>query len=145
MRTGNQKSAGVLRRYSWVLLGVGLLIGVLIPAYLISNRMMSAKPMTEAEVSLVSPGGEIEATLEVTGTPSEDVLQGTLLERQGDGTYRPTKRILSVRWRSDTPVVMGKKADVHRGAVIQIQGKSRPDRSVDAERIVILTGYVTVH
>jgi len=127
-----------------VLLSVGLLIGVLIPAYLISNRMMGATTMTEVEVSVVSPGGEIEATLEVGGTPSEDVLQGTLLERQGDGTYQRTKRTLNVRWRSDTPVVMGKKADVHRGAVIQIKGKSRLDRSVEAERIVILTGYVTV-
>jgi hypothetical protein len=144
MRISNQKSVGILRRYPWAILSVGLLTGMIIPVYLISNRMMSAKPMTEAEVAAVSLGGEVEATLEVTGTPSEGVLQGTLLERQGNGTYQRTNRTLSVRWRSDTPVVMGKKADVHRGAVIQIKGKSRSDRSVDAERIVILTGYVTV-
>ncbi len=143
MEIRKPKSAETLRRYSWVILIVGVLIAIMIPVYFVSNRMMSAKPMTEAEVAVVSPGGEIESTLEVTATPSDDVLQGTLLERR-DGAYQRTKRSLNVRWRSDTPLVMGKKADVHRGTVIQIKGKSRPDRSVDAEQIVILTGYVTV-
>ena len=56
--------AETLRRHSWAILIVGVLIAIVIPVYFVSNRMMSAKPMTEAEVAVVSPGGEIEATLD---------------------------------------------------------------------------------
>jgi len=139
-----RKALGLLQRYPWAILIAAVLAIVMIPAYLI-NRMMAATPtMTEAQVSAASPGAKIEATLEVTATPSDDLFQGTLLERQSDGSYQHTRRTLSVRWRPDTSVVMGKKSDVHRGAVIQVNDKSRADGGVDAEKIVILSGYVTV-
>jgi len=54
--------------------------------------------MTE-EISLVSPGAEIEATLEVTATPSDDVLQGTLSGASG-------RRYISLDLRKDLTVIL---------------------------------------
>ena len=138
-----RKALLLLRRHPWAFLIALVFAAVMVPAYLLS-RMMAATPMTEAQVSAAAPGMKIEATLEVTATPTDDSFQGILLERQSDGSYQHTRRTLSVRWRADTSVVMGKKTDVHRGAVIQVNGQSRADGSVDAERIVILSGYVKV-
>jgi hypothetical protein len=45
---------------------------------------------------------------------------------------------------ADTPVVMGQPQDLTTGAVFQVSGQLDAARILSADRIVILTGYITV-
>jgi hypothetical protein len=45
-----------------------------------------------------------------------------------------------VQLDEQTKLVMGKKADIHPGAVVHVTGTIRDDHSILAEQLVILTG-----
>jgi len=52
--------------------------------------------------------------------------------------------MLQMRWNADTPIVMGKPQDITTGAVFQVSGQLDAARILNADRIVILTGYVSI-
>ncbi len=51
---------------------------------------------------------------------------------------------MTIKAGPSTRYVMGKPADLRRSAVIRVTGTLDSDHHVDAEQIVILTGYVQV-
>jgi len=51
---------------------------------------------------------------------------------------------VTVRWNAQTKIVMGKETDIHAGAIVHVTGTVRNDHAIQAEQVVILTGYVKV-
>jgi hypothetical protein len=89
-------------------------------------------------------GDEAKLVLELTGVKASTSIDGTVLEKQTETVYRRTSEKTTVAFDSSTPVVMGKASDIHDGAVVHVTAKMAGDRTLHAEQIVILTGYVKV-
>ena len=90
-----------------------------------------------------TPGSNLKVVLEVTSA-DQGVATGNLLDRERDDLYKRTQKQVNLHYSDATVVVMGKLADLHKGAVIHVKGTVRDDHGITAERIVILTGYVKV-
>jgi len=58
--------------------------------------------------------------------------------------YRRTTNSLEATWTSDTKLLMANAEDIRAGAVAQVSGTVASDRSIQAQQLVILTGYVEV-
>ncbi len=71
-------------------------------------------------------------------------IRGKLLEKRDETHYARTGDPAEVAWGKDTALIMGKAEDIHGGAVVHVSGKVAQDHSVQAQQIVILTGYVQV-
>ncbi len=84
-----------------------------------------------------SRGGDRETTPDGT-------FRGKLLEKKTEEVYARTSALVTVQFNAQTKMVMGKPADIHAAAIVHATGTLRADRSLDAEQIVILTGYVRV-
>jgi hypothetical protein len=72
-------------------------------------------------------------------------LKGKLLERETDTVYRKTSASASAIdavLTPETSVVMGKAENIVSGAIVQISGIVDANHSLQANEIVILTGYV---
>jgi hypothetical protein len=81
--------------------------------------------------------------IEVSYTRERRIL-GNILEQQHQTLYRRTTNPVEVTWTGDTKLVMGKAEDIRAGAVVHVSDTVARDRSIRAEQLVILTGYVQV-
>jgi hypothetical protein len=138
---------GTARR-RWLILGgllvVGLLAAVIVAVLASRMMMMGSAPDSAQRVAGATSGEHITAVLEVTTVSTDGLLLGRVLERRSETLYQRTDHILQMRWNADTPVVMGQPHDLITGAVFQVSGQMDAARILNADRIVILTGYVTV-
>jgi hypothetical protein len=105
-------------------------------------RMQTRAP-SNAEFVQLKPQDDARIVLEVVQS-AEPRIAGILLEKYDETHYSRSHREAEVVWGKSTKFVMGKAEDVHRGAIIHVSGKVAAERSVSAEQIVILTGYVEV-
>ena len=144
MNTSTQKSWGVVSRHPWLALTLGLLVVVVIPVYSIV-KMTGSKPATQAEWVTAKSGDQIEVTIEITETISGTTAKGTLLETSDSRSYGRTARTIDIQLAPDTRIVMGKRENIHPGAVVQVKGRVGANQSVEAERVVILTGFVQIN
>ena len=110
-----------------------------------AGRMMNmqTRAATAFEFDQLKPQDATKIVVEVTDA-SELRIRGRLLDKQDETHYVRTTNQAEVVWNKDTPIVMGKADDIHPGAIVHITGKVAADRSVQAQQIVILTGYVQV-
>jgi hypothetical protein len=134
-------------RAVWTLL---ILATLVVSGFLIWNSFRSAKFMSAAaassehSITQAAAGEKIKLVMEIRQTGSDGLVQGTVLEKQTEKTYRRTANQVTVHSKTDTKMVMGKVEDLHAGAVVHVTGAARSDHSLDAEQIVILSGYVEV-
>ncbi len=138
---------GTARRRWLILAGllvVGLLAAVIVAVLVGRTMMMEPAPDSAQRVASATSGEHITAVLEVTTVSTDGLLAGRVLERRSETLYQRTDHMLQMRWNTDTPVVMGKPQDITTGAVFQVSGQLDAERSLNADRIVILTAYVTV-
>lgn len=133
------------RSFGPLLLGlliVGVIAAIAIPLYLGYTRMMgAAAPQTAQQVAAAAPGSHSNVAVEVTSLSSQAVLIGNLLQKNADGTYSRTGKMVSIQWNA-TKIVMGSSADVKVGAVLQASGVLNANDVLIADQIVILTGSV---
>ena len=108
------------------------------------RNMMDASSLSKTQFDGIAASGQVEVVFEITSMPSDKLLVGNFLEPGSNGVYRRTPEALNVTLTPDTSIVMGQTSDVKLGAVIQIRGQRSDTHSLTAQRIVILTGYVTV-
>lgn len=110
-----------------------------------AGRMMNmqTKSASQAEFAAVEPQQETRIVIEAASVRAGHI-RGTLLEKQDEQHYRRTASAAEITFTSATKIVMGKAEDVRAGTILHITGKVAQDRSVAAEQIVILTGYVQV-
>ena len=105
---------------------------------------MKAETTSGASLQQLKTGDEVKLVLELAGVKGPASIDGTVLEKQTETVYRRTAEKATITFDSSTPVVMGKASDIHDGAVIHVTAKMTGDRTLRAEQIVILTGYVKV-
>ena len=104
---------------------------------------MRTQSAGNAEFARLNPHDEANIVIEVSQTRERRIL-GTLLEKQTETHYRRTTNPVEVTWTSDTKLVMGNAEDIRTGAVVHVSGTVDSDRSIQAQQLVILTGYVQV-
>lgn len=110
-----------------------------------AKRMMRMQTQSASNPEFVrlNPHDEAKIVIEVSETRAPRIL-GHMLEKQDETHYRRTANPVEVSWSSDTKLVMGKAADIRPGAVVHVSGTVAGDRSIQAQQLVILTGYVQV-
>jgi hypothetical protein len=102
---------------------------------------MQAQSASSAEFVRLNPQDEPKIVIEVRETRERRIL-GDILEQQHQTLYRRTTNPVEVTWTSDTKLVMGKAENIRAGAVVHVSGTVASDRSIRAQQLVILTGYV---
>ncbi|MBA2391903.1 MAG: hypothetical protein H0V70_04080 [Ktedonobacteraceae bacterium] len=120
------------------LLIVGIIAAIAIPLYLGFSQMMGG---SASQVASASPGAHIKEAVEVIEMPSQALLNGTLLQKNSDGTYSHAGKAVSIKWDA-AKVVMGSSSQVKVGAVLQVDGILGSDGILSSTQIVILTGFV---
>jgi hypothetical protein len=133
------------RRQIWLILAVavaGLMGWAAWNAALRSGRMSVA--VTPLDTRAVATGAEIKQVVEITALDPAGKVRGVVLEKETETQYRRTATVLVVNQDAGTHIVMGGPADVRVGAVMHVSGLLRDDASVDARKLVILSGMVQI-
>ena len=109
-----------------------------------SMRMSSAMAASADQSTFAqsTPGSKTQAVVEITAVDAKGSAEGKLLDRESEDSYKRTRTPVGINFTDATPVVMGKLADLHAGAVIHVKGTIGENHRISAEQIVILTGYV---
>jgi hypothetical protein len=107
------------------------------------RRMMDTQPLTEHALASSAPGESVDLAIEITAAGDGSVA-GRMLERSSQTRYRRTQRAVTLRWSARTKLVMGKSGDIRPGAIVQAHGPLDAGATLDADRLVVLTGYVEV-
>jgi hypothetical protein len=145
-RTGNIRQQP-RRNFGPLLLGllVLALIAVIAISFYLGRMMMSSSPpQTAQQFALASPGTSMSVVLEITSLPTTTLFEGTLLQRNDDGSYSRTSQHVSVQWQPSQSVTMGKNSDVKVGGILQVQGTLSTNTLLAASQIVVLSGYVQI-
>ena len=129
----------------WVFILAALAVLSLVFVWSGAGRMMrmQTQAASHSEFLQLKPQDSAKIVVEVTEA-SEARIHGNLLEKQDETHYARTGNTAEVAWGKDTALVMGKAEDIRAGAIVHVTGKVAADRSVQAQQIVILTGYVQV-
>jgi hypothetical protein len=104
--------------------------------------MSGATSLEESQLAEANVGSKVKVAMEVASASADGTLRGILLQKKTEEKYARTSTKVVAHIADHTAYVMGKRDDVRSTAVIHITGVVQQDRSVDAEQIVILTGYV---
>ena len=107
------------------------------------NMQTAAAASTGQEMSEAKPGAQLKAVLQLTAVGNGSA-EGILLEKQSETAYRKTAQHMRVSFPRDVSVVMGSASDIRKDTVVHVTGTVGPDKVLQATRIVILTGYVSV-
>ena len=126
---------------------LGLLILAVAVAVLLPFAMVGESPLeTQTDLTRAAPGSPARVTCEVTATTSNNLIIGSLLQRQPDGSYSRTGQTVRIQWDPNhSPVVMGTNADIRQAAVLQVSGHVGNDEVLYADQIVTLTDIITIH
>jgi len=108
------------------------------------SSVMSDAAASHPNMAQTKTGGTAKIAIEVTEAAKGGELRGKILKEKSKEVYARTGDHISVHPNAETKCVMGKAKDVHAGAVAHVTGVMQEDRSVAAQQIVILTGYVKV-
>jgi len=133
------------RRLSLALLtGFGIAIAII--GFDFFDRMEAMQPRGETAGALSSAqtGTPVKAVLEVSKDSSSDQVAGNVLESIDGSRFRLTSTVMRVSLSTTTRFVMGSRANLSPGAVVQVSGTATAPGLVQAAQIVVLTGYVSV-
>lgn len=110
-----------------------------------AEKMMTMKTQAANHTEFLQLKAQDEAKIvvEIAEAPAGRI-RGKLLEKLDETHYARTGNQAEIAWGNETAIVMGKAEDIRAGAVVHVTGKVAADRSVQAQQIVILTGYVQV-
>lgn len=106
------------------------------------SSVMSNAAASDPNAAQVKAGETTKIVIEVREAAGSGEIHGNILKEKSKEVYTRTGDQINVRSNEKTKYVMGKAADVHAGAVVHATGTMQEDRSVAAQQIVILTGYV---
>jgi len=105
---------------------------------------MEVQTTVAASAPQLKVGDQAKVVLQLTAVASGKNLEGNALEKETETEYRRTNSTLKIAFGAATPIVMGKNSDLHPGAIVHVTARMMDDRMLQAEQIVILTGYITV-
>jgi hypothetical protein len=107
------------------------------------NMQTAAAANTGQEMSDAKPGTQLKAVLQLTAVGNGSA-EGTVLEKRSETAYHKSGEHMRVTFPRDVSVVMGSAGDIRNDAVVHVTGTVGSDKVLQAIRIVILTGYVSV-
>ncbi|HMK30381.1 MAG TPA: hypothetical protein VK473_11905 [Terriglobales bacterium] len=132
--------------WTTVILAAGLLIATAI--WGVAARAAKMKAGTAAAESgqfgSLAPGSKVKVVVAVESVSPEGLIHGEVLDKKSEEDYVHSRKAVNIRSDAATTFVMGKQSDLRPAAVVHVSGKLLEDRSLRAEQIVILTGYVQV-
>ncbi|HEX3472615.1 MAG TPA: hypothetical protein VHT28_15650 [Silvibacterium sp.] len=146
MRDQKPVSASPLFRWTIFLVLLGAVSTWSIRSTLVHAKRMKPAATSAAAFSTLQPGARATAVVQLDKVSGES-LTGTLLQRESDTVYRRTvsdTNLVSAILTPKTAVVMGKAEDILPGAIVQISGVLDTNHALQADQVVILTGYVNV-
>lgn len=126
-----------------VVLGLGLALAA---GFISSQFMMAPSQASAAQLNSVTAGTAVEVEVKVTAVTSAEAFDARLLEQQ-DSAYRLKGTTLHFGFPATTTMMMGQRSDVRPGAILSIDAVTDdPGKTqLEAERVTILTGHVTVN
>jgi hypothetical protein len=131
-------------RIGWVLMAV-VIMAAAWAAWKAMGRMnsMDASAAAASQFEQFKPGDTAKIMVEVSEAGA-GTLTGKILEKESETVYKRSEKLARVSYSPDTKVVMGKTADIKPAAVLHITGAVGNDHALQAQQIVVLTGYVRV-
>jgi hypothetical protein len=150
MAMRNRRTAGFIWWKLLVLLMlVTLLVGFAIWRALCVAGSMSVVAARAEDLEQAKPEEKTKIVIEVDTADKQGSIRGRLLEKKTEEIYTRTNMTVVVAMNSDTKILMGKREDVQKSAVIHVTGtqKSRSATgatAIEAQQVVILTAYVKV-
>lgn len=145
MTSVEQRNAGYISwKLALLILLVSLLVGFAIWRATHFAESMAVVADSVKDVQQAKPEEKSKIVLEVEDANQQGTIHGKLLQKKTEEIYTRTATEVVVHSSSDAKMVMGKREDVHKSAVVHVTGTVRADKSINAEQIVILTGYVKV-
>jgi hypothetical protein len=87
-------------------------------------------------------GQKTEVALQVTSLHAGNRLTGRVLRPIDPTTLTPTKQTIRVQLKPGATTTMGSRADITPGALLQANGTTADNGTLDTEGIVVLNGYV---
>jgi ABC-type nickel/cobalt efflux system permease component RcnA len=108
------------------------------------NTVMWNAAASDPNALQAKAGETTKVVVEITEATSGGEIRGKILKEKTKEVYTRTGEQISARSNAETKYVMGNAADVRAGAIVHVTGTMQRDRSIVAQQIVILTGYVKV-
>ena len=128
-----------------VLLILAIIAVIAIPLSFGRMMMDGNSSQTAQQFALASPDTTMSVMLQVNSLPTTTLLfEGTLLQKNGDGSYSRTTQRINVLWNPSQSVTMGSNSDLKVGAILQVHGTLGTQNVLTADQIIVLTGYVQV-
>jgi hypothetical protein len=144
----NPRTKEIAGYVSWKLAMLILVVSFLIGfAVWRATHLAESMPVVAGSVKdlqQAKPEDKTKIVVEVEDEDQQGTIHGKLLQKKTEEIYTRTGTAMVVQSSAETKMVMGKREDVHKSAVIHVTGSVRADKSISAEQIVILTGYVKV-
>jgi hypothetical protein len=111
-----------------------------------AGRMPSRPPLTLAQLYDTPAESEVDLVVELTSlTPGGATAR--VLEPDADKpftAFRRTTETLAARWREQTEVVMGTRADLAPGAIVWVRGVLGYDNDITADLLALISAVATV-
>jgi flagellar basal body-associated protein FliL len=146
MAAKNAPEANQARRV-WIALVALVVLAAVLAVWMsarMSGKMSGAGASDEQAFTKATSGSKAKVVVEVGETTPDGMFRGKLLEKKTEEVYVRTNTPVTVQSNAQTNMVMGKPEDIRPAAIVHVTGTVRQDRALDAEQIVILTGYVHV-
>jgi hypothetical protein len=104
---------------------------------------MKTQAAGPAQFLVLKPGEVAKIVFEVTAMPSDNDLAGKLLEKQDETHYTRTATEVELIPVAKTAIVMGNRANIRKGAILQVTGTLDENHILHANQLVVLTEYVS--
>jgi len=104
---------------------------------------MKAQAAGPAQFLVLRPGEVAKIVFEVSAMPSDNDLNGKVLEKQDETHYTPTATEVEVITGAKTAIVMGNRADIRKGAILHVTGTLDENHILHANQLVVLTEQVS--
>lgn len=104
---------------------------------------MAPKGLPRTAFANTAPGAAAQLVIQVLSIGKDGEITGRLLEGREE-RYRSTSVPVVGQLTAHAAVLMGTAADIKPHAVLDISGKLDAHHRISVERVIVLTGYVTV-
>lgn len=116
---------------------------ILLCTSIAAAQMAPPTPMTAGQFANSAIGQEVILAVRVDRV-ARTQLEGELLERAGEGRYRPTRARVTLYVPADTPFVMGSFADLKPAAILFVYAVTTSAAHADVKKAIVVTRYVTI-
>ena len=131
------------KRLLTIMFSIAVIAAIAIPALMMRGMMMPPDALSAAALRSSPAGTAVDIVMDVASTRPNDLVEGTLLTANADGSYSRSTAEVLVRLASSTTFEMGTLADIRPGAFVGVKGTQSAARAtIEASQVVILTGYL---